>query len=535
MKYRKTITLLCSSVFFWGNLAQADKTQIPYVLAQTVNNIPVEQSQCINLIREAHNVSEQLQEQKMNFEQQLELIKAQYDEANLNYQEAELTTQSIQQHLEASVTQIFEQLSQTDANFSQLSEDEQLQIIETNPNILQLKQQYDDAINMMNEWSATLQQMTTEYQTIQYQLEQANTQADSESEENTDLNQCRLYPYSVPYFIADPNLVNVSSEKLEDYLAMLHQSMQEIIPNAFRKLSYKQIMDAFNPEKHSPESVQQALAGKQKIVLSEEGKHYYTYAQELNLFDVQILANMALSDYYQTEDINALQRAYFEILQIKDGQLAYVYALNEEQFKLIQDLLVQYLNNHHLTSEKDIQKVKDFHDLYQVQLVFFNENEQQWHPTEQDLATYSRRFYEVDFANGITVNRSNSLDEVASYPDETENLNNEKETHENLERIKNKFNQRRKSTTPPSLPNPTKDSKKEKKDSVKDPVKLPSTGEQQVMWWVSGSIALIAVILGFIQLVVYFKEQKRRKNIQLDENHENYQEQITNNSRDILI
>lgn len=517
MKYKKTVTILCSSLLLWTNLVEANKEYIPYVLAQTVNNIPVERETCVRLIREANGQSEQLQEQKVTLEQQLDTVKSQYDEASHNYQEAEQAMQAIQQHLDDYITELFNHFSQVETDFLQLSEEAQTQKIESDPTVQQLKQQYDDAVNMVNEWSAVLQQFTTDYQTLQYQLEQANIQADSESDEEADLNQCRLYPYSVPYFVADPNLVNASSEQLDDYLAMLHQSLQAIIPSTFRKLPYKHIMQAFDPGKHTQEDVQQELAGKQKIVLSDEGKHYYTYAQELNLFDIKILANMALAEYYQTGDMAALQKAYFDVLQMKDGQLAYIYALNAEQFELIQTLLVDYLNNHQLYDEKAIQSVKSFHDLYQVQLVYFNENDQQWHATQQDLATYSRRFYEVDFANGIIVNSSESVDSETSLPDEQLSENDSHASKENLDRIKNKFNQRRKSTTPPSLPNPPKDMKSSKTDKAKDPAKLPSTGEQQTMWWIAGGISGLAIIFVILQIIASIKEKRRRKAIQLEE------------------
>ena len=48
------------------------------------------------------------------------------------------------------------------------------------------------------------------------------------------------------------------------------------------------------------DEVNKLLEGKQDLQLSPEGETYYQYAQELSLFDVEILANLALRHYYQS-------------------------------------------------------------------------------------------------------------------------------------------------------------------------------------------------------------------------------------------
>lgn len=550
-------------------LASQVGAQSAYILSQTVNKTPVEASTCVRLIRQmtqadendtssSQDLASQMREQESN----LASLEAQAKQVQAELAKLDDQVKSLHDQLDQALDSAYQALVKENPELAQASEDQQAATLANQPQVASLQEALTSAQTEQQEKQAALEQIKSEIANLDYEHHHKEDQLEQSKSNKTALNACLLYPYSSHYLSADSLPLNPASETLADYLVQVNQVLKQIVPLAYQKLKYQEIETLFSPETSNMDEVNKLLEGKQDLQLSPEGETYYQYAQELSLFDVEILANLALRHYYQSGDKATLQAKFDQVYQLKIGQYRYLTSINQEVFQALKQGLADYLNGHHYGAEAQ-GKLQALVDRYQIHLVAYNKTSQKWQlvdeeeeafltvpdlmaeqaiassepereeagpdnqartwtPSEQDRQSRDSSSQRQDQASSSSQSQSESSSESSSD-----------KNPERLKRLKERLNKRQaKNSNHQSKSKhqaPSHQSKKEAKagansnqanensqEKGKGSVKLPDTGEQAFYMTVALALCGIAAIIVAVYLYRRYRERKKLKDIHFD-------------------
>lgn len=544
--------------------------QSAYVLSQSVNKQAVEASTCVRLIRQmtqadendtssSQDLASQMREQESN----LASLEAQAKQVQAELAKLDDQVKSLHDQLDQALDSAYQALVKENPELAQASEDQQAATLANQPQVASLQEALTSAQTEQQEKQADLERIKSEMANLDYERHQKEDQLEQSKSNKTALNACLLYPYSSHYVSADSLPLNPASETLADYLVQVNQVLKQIVPLAYQKLKYQEIETLFSPETSNMDEVNKQLEGKQDLHLSPEGETYYQYAQELSLFDVEILANLALRHYYQSGDKATLQAKFDQVYQLKIGQYRYLTSINQEVFQALKQGLADYLNAHHYGAEAQ-GKLQALVDRYQLHLVRYHEASQSWqavdieddsfltvpelmsvHPeansSESELGdsnyhNSTRDWTPSDYDRQIRDSSSQGHQETSNSSQSQSESSSESSADNNpetLKRLKERLNKRQaKNANHKSKSKhqaPSRQSKKEAKasansdqanensqDKGKGSVKLPDTGEQAFYMTLALALCGLAAIIVAVYLYRRYRERKKLKDIHFD-------------------
>ena len=544
--------------------------QSAYVLSQSVNKIPVEASTCVSLIRQMTQAdandtssSQDLASQMREQESDLASLEAQAKQVQAELAKLDDKIKSLQDQLDQALDSAYQDLVKENPELAQASEDQQAATLANQPQVASLQEAISSAQAEKQENQAKLDQIKSDIANLDYDHHHKEDQLEQSKSNKTALNACLLYPYSSHYLSADSLPLNPASETLADYLVQVNQVLKQIVPLAYQKLKYQEIETLFSPETSNMDEVNKLLEGKQDLQLSPEGETYYQYAQELSLFDVEILANLALRHYYQSGDKATLQAKFDQVYQLKIGQYRYLTSINKEVFQALKKGLADYLNAHHYGAEAQ-GKLQALVDRYQLHLVNYNETNQKWQVVEEEEESFltipdlmsenpetnssnselgdsnyhhsTRDWALSDHDRQARDSSSQGHQETSSSSQNQSESSSESSADNNpetLKRLKERLNKRQAKNSHHQSKSknqtPSGQSKKEAKakansdqanessqEKGKGSVKLPDTGEQAFYMTVALALCGLAAIIVTIYLYRRYRERKKLKDIHFD-------------------
>ena len=544
--------------------------QSAYVLSQSVNKIPVEASTCVSLIRQMTQAdandtssSQDLASQMRDQEASLASLEEQAKQVQAELASLDDKIKSLHDQLDQALDSAYQALVKENPELAQASEDQQAAALANQPQVASLQEALTSAQTEQQEKQAALEQIKSEMANLDYDHDHKEDQLEQSKSNKTALNACLLYPYSSHYLSAESLPLNPASETLADYLVEVNQVLKQIVPLAYQKLKYQEIETLFSPETSNMDEVNKLLEGKQDLQLSPEGETYYQYAQELSLFDVEILANLALRHYYQSGDKATLQAKFDQVYQLKIGQYRYLTSINKEVFQALKQGLADYLNAHHYGPEAQ-GKLQALVDRYQLHLVNYNETNQKWQVVEEEEESFltipdlmsenpetnssnselgdsnylnsTRDWTPSDHDRQARDSSSQGHQETSSSSQNQSESSSESAADNNpetLKRLKERLNKRQaKNSNHQSKSkhqSPSGQSKKEAKaknnsdqanessqEKGKGSVKLPDTGEQAFYMTLALALCGLAALIVAIYLYRRYRERKKLKDIHFD-------------------
>lgn len=544
--------------------------QSAYVLSQSVNKIPVEASTCVSLIRQMTQAdandtssSQDLASQMRDQEASLASLEEQAKQVQAELASLDDKIKSLHDQLDQALDSAYQALVKENPELAQASEDQQAAALANQPQVASLQEALTSAQTEQQEKQAALEQIKSEMANLDYDHHHKEDQLEQSKSNKTALNACLLYPYSSHYLSADSLPLNPASETLADYLVEVNQVLKQIVPLAYQKLKYQEIETLFSPETSNMDEVNKLLEGKQDLQLSPEGETYYQYAQELSLFDVEILANLALRHYYQSGDKATLQAKFDQVYQLKIGQYRYLTSINKEVFQALKQGLADYLNAHNYSAEAQ-GKLQALVDRYQLHLVNYNETNQKWQVVEEEEESFltipdlmsvhpeangseselgdsnyhhsTRDWTPPDHDRQARDSSSQGHQETSSSSQNQSESSSESSADNNpetLKRLKERLNKRQAKNSHHQSKSknqtPSGQSKKEAKakansdqanessqEKGKGSVKLPDTGEQAFYMTVALALCGLAAIIVTIYLYRRYRERKKLKDIHFD-------------------
>ena len=544
--------------------------QSAYVLSQSVNKIPVEAPTCVSLIRQMTQAdandtssSQDLASQMREQEASLASLEEQAKQVQAELASLDDKIKSLHDQLDQALDSAYQALVKENLELAQASEDQQAAALANQPQVASLQEALTSAQTEQQEKQAALEQIKSEMANLDYDHHHKEDQLEQSKSNKTALNACLLYPYSSHYLSADSLPLNPASETLADYLVQVNQVLKQIVPLAYQKLKYQEIETLFSPETSNMDEVNKLLEGKQDLQLSPEGETYYQYAQELSLFDVEILANLALRHYYQSGDKATLQAKFDQVYQLKIGQYRYLTSINKEVFQALKQGLADYLNAHHYGPEAQ-GKLQALVDRYQLHLVNYNETNQKWQVVEEEEESFltipdlmsedpetnssnselgdsnylnsTRDWTPSDHDRQARDSSSQGHQETSSSSQNQSESSSESAADNNpetLKRLKERLNKRQaKNSNHQSKSKnqtPSGQSKKEAKakansdqanesgqEKGKGSVKLPDTGEQAFYMTLALALCSLAALIVAIYLYRRYRERKKLKDIHFD-------------------
>ena len=544
--------------------------QSAYVLSQSVNKIPVEASTCVSLIRQMTQAdandtssSQDLASQMREQEASLASLEEQAKQVQAELASLDDKIKSLHDQLDQALDSAYQALVKENPELAQASEDQQAAALANQPQVASLQEALTSAQTEQQEKQAALEQIKSEMANLDYDHHHKEDQLEQSKSNKTALNACLLYPYSSHYLSADSLPLNPASETLADYLVEVNQVLKQIVPLAYQKLKYQEIETLFSPETSNMDEVNKLLEGKQDLQLSPEGETYYQYAQELSLFDVEILANLALRHYYQSGDKATLQAKFDQVYQLKIGQYRYLTSINKEVFQALKQGLADYLNAHNYSAEAQ-GKLQALVDRYQLHLVNYNETNQKWQVVEEEEESFltipdlmsvhpeangseselgdsnyhhsTRDWTPPDHDRQARDSSSQGHQETSSSSQNQSESSSESSADNNpetLKRLKERLNKRQAKNSHHQSKSknqtPSGQSKKEAKakansdqanessqEKGKGSVKLPDTGEQAFYMTVALALCGLAAIIVTIYLYRRYREGKKLKDIHFD-------------------
>lgn len=557
-------------------LASQVGAQSAYILSQTVNKQAVEASTCLRLIRQmtqadendtssSQDLASQMREQESN----LASLEAQAKQVQAELAKLDNQVKSLHDQLDQALDSAYQALIKENPELAQASEDQQAATLANQPQVASLQEALTSAQTEQQEKQADLERIKSEMANLDYERHQKEDQLEQSKSNKTALNACLLYPYSSHYVSADSLPLNPASETLADYLVQVNQVLKQIVPLAYQKLKYQEIETLFSPETSNMDEVNKLLEGKQDLQLSPEGETYYQYAQELSLFDVEILANLALRHYYQSGDKATLQAKFDQVYQLKIGQYRYLTSINQEVFQALKQGLADYLNDRHYGAEAQ-GKLQALVDRYQIHLVAYNKTSQKWQLVDEEeeafltvpdlmaehpVASSGTDIEEVDSdieeagpdksagtwaptaqdrqSRDSSSQRQDQTSSASQSQSESSSESSSDKNPETLKRLKERLNKRQaKNSNHKSKSKhqaPSHQSKKEAKagansnqanensqEKGKGSVKLPDTGEQAFYMTVALALCGLAAIIVAVYFYRRYRERKKLKDIHFD-------------------
>ena len=559
--------------------AQAVELAEPYQLITQWEGDVINQENCQILIQNQFNQSDNMSE----LNQLITDYQTTLSELEIEFNRLTSEIESLENNENYSITQATNTLNEviegtyltlqtTEPEFNNLTEAEQLSLVEMDQNVIDWQQYLEGIIQQQNEVIASRSIVETQYHETLYLLEVAQNQLAENQIADQQLNQCLLYAYSIPKLNAESFLMDHQMSSLTEYLATLDFYLSQLVPYPYYQLRFEDIYQQFT-QILTLEEITQILNLKGNIQLDDDLKNAYQYREELSLNDVVRFVSIAQNDVYQRQTSEDYLMRYQELLLIKEAQFIYFSQINANAWQLIKDNLANFLNSQGYVSDDAIALVRQLNQKYQVKLVTFNEATQTWHPVEALSTGYLAEYYYCDIdwhtrgeeetTSTIEIGETNVNTDVSNIEDTKEDeapnhvvdSSSYQESHSLPKPLSGSRYSANRSTNTQQVPSTTKSSnntdtldiikaklatnqkindnkqsnnksdtsteqsnnqssQKKTQSNKNQTVQLPTTGEQQrVMTW-----ALILLMLGAILILIstIYKRKQRQKLDEID-------------------
>lgn len=491
----------------------------PYMLVRQIPRPPLSVNQCLSILSKPIMLSNS----------QIEIWQNQYDtlmkEMAVYEGEEENSLAGIQQSIDGLIDQLYTYYSQEDDTFNGLSADEQLAIIQADSLYQEWQTYYDQQL-------ANYYQLLQQAEEISTQMKQAETVESSVetilNDESIHENQCQLYAYSMPQLSPDTILLDQYTDNLQDYLRQVGDYLNKIVPSAYKMVTFQAIQDMFNRQ-DTFEELETQLSSKQNLKIDVESLNQYSYEKVLSLAEVETYALLALRDYHHHQDDTILKQAYYDMIDTKEKQYQYFYAINQPAFNRLSEMLANYLNDKHLNDVNAFEKVKQFQSDFQLKLVFFQEDSKSWVINPGHDSGYRLEFSDISSHQNQNSSQPDRTDiqsvvlhsnhkENESDSEESDITSQELNQNDNLAALKEKLNQQKSQVEKPNRLNSRNQLNSPPKNSNKkaNGLQLPSTGESSIFTWIAGGLLLVGILLLIVNRWLHFKDKKRRQEIELD-------------------
>ena len=382
--------------------AQAVELAEPYQLITQWEGDVINQENCQILIQNQFNQSDNMSE----LNQLITDYQTTLSELEIEFNRLTSEIESLENNENYSITQATNTLNEviegtyltlqtTEPEFNNLTEAEQLSLVEMDQNVIDWQQYLEGIIQQQNEVIASRSMVETQYHETLYLLEVAQNQLAENQIADQQLNQCLLYAYSIPKLNAESFLMDHQMSSLTEYLATLDFYLSQLVPYPYYQLRFEDIYQQFT-QILTLEEITQTLNLKGNIQLDDDLKNSYQYREELSLNDVVRFVSIAQNDIYQRQTSEDYLMRYQELLLIKEAQFIYFSQINANAWQLIKDNLANFLNSQGYVSDDAIALVRQLNQKYQVKLVTFNEATQTWHPVEALSTGYLAEYYYRD-------------------------------------------------------------------------------------------------------------------------------------------
>lgn len=382
--------------------AQAVELAEPYQLITQWEGDVINQENCQILIQNQFNQSDNMSE----LNQLITDYQTTLSELEIEFNRLTSEIESLENNENYSITQATNTLNEviegtylmlqtTEPEFNNLTEAEQLSLVEMDQNVIDWQQYLEGIIQQQNEVIASRSMVETQYHETLYLLEVAQNQLAENQIADQQLNQCLLYAYSVPKLNAESFLMDHQMSSLTEYLATLDFYLSQLVPYPYYQLRFEDIYQQFT-QILTLEEITQILNLKGNIQLDDDLKNAYQYREELSLNDVVRFVSIAQNDVYQRQTSEDYLMRYQELLLIKEAQFIYFSQINANAWQLIKDNLANFLNSQGYVSDDAIALVRQLNQKYQVKLVTFNEATQTWQPVEALSTCYLAEYYYRD-------------------------------------------------------------------------------------------------------------------------------------------
>lgn len=422
--------------------AQAVELAQPYQLITNWEGDIINQENCQILIQNQFNQSDNMSELNQlitNYQTTLSELESEFNrltseiesiENNENYSITQATN-TLNEVIEAT----YLMLQTTEPEFKNLTETEQLSLVEMDQNVIEWQQYLEGIIQQQNEIIALRSMVETQYHETLYLLEVAQNKLAENQIADQQLNQCLLYAYSVPKINTESFLIDHQMSSLTEYLANLDFYLSQLVPYPYYQIRFEDIYQQFT-QILTIEEITHTLNLKGNIQLDDDLKNAYQYREELSINDVIRFVSIAQNDVYQSQTSEDYLIKYQELLLIKEAQFIYFSQINGNSWQLIKDHLANFLNHQGYVSDDAIALVRQLNQKYQVKLVTFNEATQTWHPVEALSTGYLAEYYNRDIdwhtlveeetTSDIQVEDNNAITEPSNNEDtkEDESTNN---------------------------------------------------------------------------------------------------------------
>lgn len=512
----------------------------PYVVTQAINYDVIDPDVCVTLIRSQSDFVDTTSEFSVGLSATIEQTQVEIEQLNIDYQTInnqiaalesgeDQSLEAAKWQLEQVVETLYHDYLETDESFVLLTQEEQLTIIAQHESVIEWQDYMIEIQQLINELIVERDAVETTYYQRTYDLENVVTQLEAEKSNQAQLNQCLLYPYSMNYLAVDQIMLNQQTVSLNDYLVELDYYLQRLVPSAYRKLSFYDIYRMFSYVSDDA-TITTDFSNKQPVHFDEAGLAQYTYAKELSLYDIEIVANNAKAKHLADEDLAALTIDYQNTLDLKAHQFSFFYQINSESFEWVKSQLADYLNQISAYDDVSIELVQTIHNRYQIKLVYFDEVNQYWGPSEGGTTGYYASYYEAPLLESLKVDRNsgNLVTEADSAFNETplaDEIDSESSfatrpgNENHLDDLKDKLSESPSSNTKPkSLAKPQELSSKpkEKTPAKSSQLKLPDTGEQQLYLYIGLGFLIIGLSLLFVNQRIRRKKRQKLEDIELD-------------------
>lgn len=523
----------------------------PFIVTQSINQEYIDKDQCYTLIRNHPTAEDTSSDESQVILADMDLIQQNMEATHLLYQSLNEEISLLEnaevdslvyahQELEQVIELIYLDYLDSVPEFQELTEDEQLQLISQHEVVIEWQNYINQLHQLINEKVVERDEQESLYYQLAYDLENQSRLLEEEKWTQSQLSQCLLYPYSATFHPTENLLLNTQNNQLDSFLLEVDGYLQKLVPPAFRKIAYYDVYRFFTLPSEDETQTIEMLNNKETTIVDEAGLERYSYAKELNLYDIEVLGNYAKSAYLKQADIDRLEERYLEALRLKEAQFAYFYTINSEVFTELASQLANYMNVHQFVDTSSIEKIQTLHNRYQLKLIFYDDATGTWNTNLTGSSGYISLYQDlsltdahaIDSKTGNPVEKSlESSSETSDTSDKSSwsfNLPSTDETvskpnnQDALDYLKDNLTDGRSSNVKSKdLPKPSELSNKAtnsqaKNASASSKLSLPNTGET-AFWTLIGSLLLIiGLILLLINQIIKRKRREKLEKIELD-------------------
>lgn len=527
-----------------GSLSQPIDVQAAEEQGVANLNLQNERGAClITLSGQNPHEAEQTLQKELALEEvqgRLEALDLAYQELNAEiYQlenEGETSLASAQAQMDVLLEELYDWYWHNDENFPNLHPDEQLQLIEQDEQVQSWQTYLQEIEQLIHERVAERDIIKKDYDQAVYEYENLLSEPlDETSPFDSEYNQCLLYPYSVEHIPAEQILIDQDTLPLENYLVQIDQYLSKLVPQAYHQVRFEDIYASYQRAVAQTADEELIPYEGESAYLTDEAIEKLSFKEKLTLTDVEKQAQRAAKLYQGNRQIELVEDAFLQLIEVKEKQFAYFYEINAASFGKIQDHLVNYLNEHQLNDDASIQQVQQLHRRYQMKLVFLNEDGS-WRVNDSYGSGFSEDMSGKDFSLTDDADlaleevgpkgESGDLDEIAASLGEEDDDFISKPQARHLDYLKNRLNRPKERTDIKDLPKPkNKDTlaamasdssdSSQPKGQGKGSISLPDTGETRIFTYLGLGIIIIGCILLLVNLRLRRKERETKDDIDL--------------------